>query len=147
MNFFYGKTNHHEHNGGLELPKCYYYFFSNRLLYVSKCPRVDQAFCDKVKILNLPFISFNVQHHNCFKNLNINTFLTVLWETQITKSQFAQCKLMHIWNNPDICQEKNNYYIFHHGNKREWKNHENVIQDGNFISFQELISKIWNQQQ
>uniref|UniRef100_A0AAR2JYN7 Reverse transcriptase zinc-binding domain-containing protein n=1 Tax=Pygocentrus nattereri TaxID=42514 RepID=A0AAR2JYN7_PYGNA len=140
-----------KNNGGLELPNFYNYFLANRLQYISKWIKPDlldspwldleQAFCRKTKLSDLPYISSNIKRHDTFKSLSINSSLTAWWEfLKLTQSPLIPCKLTPIWNNPDICQNKK-VLNFTSWREKGIKNLEHVIKEGNFITFQELISE------
>ena len=137
--------------GGLDLPNILHYFLANRLQYIAKWLKpspqdnpwlnVEQGLCGNLEISDLPFISPNIKYHKCFKSVNISTSLTAWWEfLKITKSSIVPCKHTPIWNNPDILQNKKMLNFIQWKNKGI-KNLDNVIQDGNFISFDELMSQ------
>uniref|UniRef100_A0A669EVM6 Reverse transcriptase domain-containing protein n=1 Tax=Oreochromis niloticus TaxID=8128 RepID=A0A669EVM6_ORENI len=137
--------------GGLELPNFQHYFLANRLQFISGWQKhtlldepwldVEQALCNNLEISNLPFISSNIQRHECFKSINISSSLTAWWEfLKLTESSLIPCKRTPIWNNPDILQN-NNMINFSDWSGKGIKYLEHILEGTEFISFDRLVTQ------
>uniref|UniRef100_A0A669D9D9 Reverse transcriptase zinc-binding domain-containing protein n=1 Tax=Oreochromis niloticus TaxID=8128 RepID=A0A669D9D9_ORENI len=137
--------------GGLELPNFQHYFLANRLQFISGWQKhtlldepwldVEQALCNNLEISDLPFISSNIQRHECFKSINISSSLTAWWEfLKLTESSLIPCKRTPIWNNPDILQN-NNMINFSDWSSKGIKYLEHILEGTEFISFDRLVTQ------